>query len=533
MKKKSDVYLPLASIILARLLLSVFLIAAGMAVIYLSLTRIADNFWDRTDISYITSQKKKLAEEKYSRINVGGGFKYSGYFEILDNNADVLYSSNPGKNNEYNIETLEFLPDTNSESSVYLERTPGSGISDIMLTFYSESEREEDEQIQAVYLLKGDGEVVFNSQGSDISYISPETISILQKASKHMSIQKYEFTTVSGAHRYLIYHTGNRRRLYNALWSSLVKGGIIAAFALSAIVLTFFWFKNIRLVRGPMDTLAYEMNDFARNREVNATDVLGRAPKEFKELEGSLAQLEQSLVDADREKDRLEKEKQRLLADISHDLKTPATVISGYAKVLSDGVASADEQKEYIEIIRRRSADLTDLINSFFEYSRLNYQGFSLKTERDDIGEFLREYFAGRYVELTNQGFSIEAQIPDREVMMSFDHQLMRRCFDNIVGNSVSHNEEGTCICVRLEDGPDDIRILLGDKGKGIPPELRSQIFTPFVTENESRTAGKGTGLGLSIAARIVELHNGTIRLADDQTGECSVLFEMRFPKNE
>lgn len=533
-RKKTKSNMSLASIIIVRLFISVLIIAAGLGVLYACLDKISDNFWDRTDIDYIISQKKRLSEEKYDAINVGGGYKFSGYFEILDENADVLYTSNPDKNNAYNLQTLEFLPDSADESYVSVERTPGSSICDIMISLYSYDESsDEHEHLEGVFLVKGDGEVVFNSQGSDISYISPDTIKILEKSSENMSIQKHAFTTASGEHRYLIYHTGNRRKVFNALRDNLIRGGIISTFILSVIVFIIFWYKNIRLVRKPMNALASEMGDFAGSREVNTNVVPENSPREFRELENSLSLLEQNLVDADREKERLESEKQRVLADISHDLKTPATVISGYAKALSDGVVDEHEKKEYIEIIKKRSADLSELINTFFEYSKLNYQGYTPQLERDDIAEFLREYFAGRYVELGNNGFEIDAQIPDQEVMMSFDYQLMRRCLNNIVDNSINHNEEGTVICVRMEDDPDEIRILVGDTGKGIPEELKNDIFTPFVTENKSRTTGKGTGLGLSIAARIIELHRGTIRLIDDETGKCSTLFEMRFPKDE
>ena len=62
-------------------------------------------------------------------------------------------------------------------------------------------------------------------------------------------------------------------------------------------------------------------------------------------------------------------------------------------------------------------------------------------------------------------------------------------------------------------EGPDKIRIVIGDHGHGIPKELRNSVFDPFVVGNESRTSGKGTGLGLSIARRIVELHGGSITL--------------------
>lgn len=533
MYKKKD--RSLVSIILINLLVCVLVIAAGFLLLYAISDRILDNYWDRTDINYLLSQKKRLKQEQYDRIVAGGGYRFNGYFEIVDSDAKIIYSSNTSKHNAYTKNTLRFIPDSDSGKSVYVETNDSTG--DLVMTFYF-TDNFGGEYNQDVIIVTPDGNgglVTYSaaeSMATEGEKIDWQTLELLEKNSEHTYIQRHKFRTSDGETRYLLYHVGNRRKLYRRLRNSVTVVSLISVIAMSTIFIMVFAFRVIKKIRQPMSYIMENLSDFAEHRKVNAGRMDKSWPGEFRELDSALGSFEQSLIDSDNEKRQLEEEKQQILMDISHDLKTPATVIEGYTEALSDGLISEEEQKEYISIISRRSKDLTGLINTFFEYNKLSYNGFQPVMEKDDFFEFFREYFADRYEELISRGCTIDVDIPEDSVEMSFDHTLMRRCFDNIVNNSISHNAGKVGLYARMINGTDEITILLGDMGKGIDPDLRKNIFEPFVTENRSRTAGKGTGLGLSIARKIVMMHNGIIQLMPEGAEGCSVLFGIRLPKS-
>ena len=225
-----------------------------------------------------------------------------------------------------------------------------------------------------------------------------------------------------------------------------------------------------------------------------------------------------------------ENEKQKMLADISHDLKTPITVIQGYSKAIADGVVPREDEKKYLEAIKAKSENLSELINTFYEYSKLEHPEFSLSKETSDICEYFREYLALKYEELDLAGFLMEIDIPDESLNYCFDRIQLKRVFENIISNSVKSNKKGTTIFASLSIVDSIIVIRLGDDGIGIPDSLRSNIFEPFVVGNESRTSGQGTGLGLSIAKLIVEAHEGKISLLDSDKVCGRTMFEITLP---
>ena len=250
-------------------------------------------------------------------------------------------------------------------------------------------------------------------------------------------------------------------------------------------------------------------------------------PKELEQIISTFNDMSERLNDSEKKRIQTENEKQKMLADISHDLKTPITVIQGYAKAVSEGLVPQDEEKRYLDTICAKAENLSELINKFYEYSKLEHPEFNLVREKADLCEYFREYLAAKYEELDLQGFDMDIDIPDQIIEYSFDRFQLKRVFENIISNSVKVNPQGTTIYAAMKQEDGKIKIYLGDNGVGIPDNIRDDIFNPFIVGNESRTSGQGTGLGLAIARLIVESHGGDIRLADDKNGRYKTLFEI------
>ncbi|GFN30817.1 hypothetical protein PCURB6_10770 [Paenibacillus curdlanolyticus] len=238
----------------------------------------------------------------------------------------------------------------------------------------------------------------------------------------------------------------------------------------------------------------------------------------------------EALQDAERHKQHLELSKTRMMADISHDLKTPMTTIQGYAYALREGHVKGEERKQlYLTTICEKSQRVVALIDELFEYSRLEHQDYPLSKKKEEIGEFVRQLVAEHYGEIEERAFELELQLPDAEIWAAFDAKQLGRAITNLLQNALKYNPPGTRLRIALFDLENELLLEVGDNGAGIPAELRATVFEPFVRGDNARGSDGGTGLGLSIARRIVEKHGGHLGLTSRP--DEATTFYVIFPK--
>ncbi len=276
-----------------------------------------------------------------------------------------------------------------------------------------------------------------------------------------------------------------------------------------AAVGLFIWRLRRRIAR-PLQTLNAAVEAQAEGRNVRVGDCGG--PREIRRIGESFDRFADLLAASEAERRRLDEGRQKLIADISHDIKTPVTVISGTIDAICDGKVPPAEQERYLRMIQRKAASLAELAGAFHEYSKVEHPRFVLHTRRLDLCEFLRAYLAAKYDEIDLAGFSLEPNIPETPAWCRVDALQMRRVLDNLLANALRYNRLGTILYVDLEAGEAAVTVRVADNGDGIPQERRRRIFEPFVTGSDSRT-GSGSGLGLSITRRILEKHGGSIAL--------------------
>lgn len=210
-------------------------------------------------------------------------------------------------------------------------------------------------------------------------------------------------------------------------------------------------------------------------------------------------------------KEEYDRQKNLLLSDIAHDIKTPITTICGYAGALADNMVLEEPKKqEYLQAIYTKSLRMSELITLLFEYVQLDSSGFVLHKEKGDVGELLRENVALLYSDFEEKGIELKIDIPEQEFPYEMDKIQMARAVSNILTNMVRYNEKGNVVAVRLDDS---YQIRIGDNGIPISDELAAHIFEPFSRGDAARSTTGGTGLGLSIAAKIVEMHGGSLQL--------------------
>lgn len=221
------------------------------------------------------------------------------------------------------------------------------------------------------------------------------------------------------------------------------------------------------------------------------------------------------VYEAEREIERASVQKQRylMISDIAHDLKTPMTTVSGYAKALADGMVREDQETEYLEAIRDKTLRMNDIVQMLFDYVRLDSEGFTIAKKRTDICELVRECVASHYSDIETSGDEAEIDIQDEVMEADVDKIQLSRVINNLLTNAVKHNPKGTTIGVFVRGEPDEIRVFIADSGDAIDEELAQELFEPFVMGDKSRSTAGGSGLGLSVAHKIADLHGAVLKL--------------------
>lgn len=223
-----------------------------------------------------------------------------------------------------------------------------------------------------------------------------------------------------------------------------------------------------------------------------------------------------------------EENRKKLILDISHDLKNPLANIMGYAELcLIKKEVTTEELRTYLTTIYNNSSRANRLMIDLFELSKMETSDYVLVKEKLDFTEYLREQMGAAVASLDGAGFSYEFHLPEQEIMVEIDRLQMSRVFENLLDNAINYNQSGTRIDLIMVEHSSMIEVRFKDDGEGIPPELREQIFEPFVKGDPTRSFERGgTGLGLAIVRKVIEAHGGTIKLATENfVGSEFVLF--------
>ena len=223
-------------------------------------------------------------------------------------------------------------------------------------------------------------------------------------------------------------------------------------------------------------------------------------------------------------KQEYDRKRNLMLSDIAHDLRTPITTISGYAKALQDGMITDEEKKqEYMDAIVRKSMRMNELINLLFDYVKLDSEGFVLNKKQVDLTELLRENAALAYSDLEEKGMELNINIPENPCFIWLDPIQFSRVITNLLVNAMRHNDPGTTVLVEMNQRENGVTIVVADTGEEIPEEVASHIFEPFARGDKSRNTNAGSGLGLSIAHKIIEMHGWKMTLRNDYPGYTKV----------
>lgn len=217
-------------------------------------------------------------------------------------------------------------------------------------------------------------------------------------------------------------------------------------------------------------------------------------------------------------------------ANVSHELKTPLTSISGYAELIESGMAQGEQAKTFAAEIHKSANRLLTLINDIIRLSQMDAPMPDLKFEPVDLAQIAANTF--EQLKMSARKADVTLQLDAKPAMVEADRQMMDELLYNLCDNAIRYNVHGGSVKLEVRPIRDKVIVCVQDTGIGISPENQEHVFERFYRVDKSRSkATGGTGLGLAIVKHIAVKHNAQIELESElgRGTKISVIFERCF----
>ncbi|MEM9301715.1 MAG: ATP-binding protein [Pseudomonadota bacterium] len=222
---------------------------------------------------------------------------------------------------------------------------------------------------------------------------------------------------------------------------------------------------------------------------------------------------------------RLLGSQQRLMRDVSHELRSPLARLQALQSLARQRFTAADETL-ILDRMDAESERLNELIERILSFARLDAQQ-EIRRQFTDLADLVRTIIDDVHIELGEGDIIVQLAGPDR-LTLDADAGLLHSAIENIVRNAVRFTPEGSVVMVTLSERESTVQLMVNDEGPGVPDTALPQLFDPFFQVDESRPPGDGgSGVGLAIARRAVQLHGGTIEAENRSEGGLRVTVEL------
>lgn len=262
-------------------------------------------------------------------------------------------------------------------------------------------------------------------------------------------------------------------------------------------------------IKKPLDKLTEGMERIKSGERNVALEIKTEA--EFEQIVDTFHMMTRELEYQKEENGRLVAQKNQMLLELSHDIKTPLATIKGYASALKEGIVPEEKKQSYYDTIDMKADRVSLLMENMFFMLKMENPDASPDTEPINLCEFLRKLCAEYYDEIAEAGFDFGIEIPEGTLTAYVDCRLFARVVGNLLSNAQKYNRTGRRIGLRCRKEEGNAILEVADDGEAIESVLAAQMFTAFVRGDKTRKSDGGTGLGLSISKIIVEKHGGTI----------------------
>jgi len=216
----------------------------------------------------------------------------------------------------------------------------------------------------------------------------------------------------------------------------------------------------------------------------------------------------------------------KMLSNISHDIKTPLTVILGYLEIMR----LSNNEDVMLQKVEEKAKQVMDLIDQFFTLAKLEAGDKNIELVKTNISELCRENVLGYYELLMQKDFTVDIVIPEQTIFVRGDKESIDRILCNLLSNAIRYGSNGKYIGLFLREEKDFVFVDVIDKGKGIEKQFATSVFERLYTMEDSRNRSiQGNGLGLTIARNLARQMGGDILLQSEP--EVQTVFTVKLRK--
>ena len=300
-------------------------------------------------------------------------------------------------------------------------------------------------------------------------------------------------------------------------WSGddwLMIGGVFVFFALLIyhILLYLFLMKKWNLIRLQYTELLETTEEMASG---DTKVTYNGKPGIFRELQEKLVRVQTGFDTAVQEEVKSQRMKSELITNVSHDLKTPLTAIITYVDLLKNEEISAEERREYVQVLEQKSARLKTLIEDLFEVSKATSGNIRLNPQELDLVHLIQEVQLNLEDRIMQSGIQFKLTVPQEKVIVCLDGQKTCRIFENLFVNITKYGLYGSRAFVDVETLGEKVRVTIKNVSATEITYASDEIMERFTRGDASRNT-EGSGLGLAIVKSFVEAQGGTVEIQLD-----------------
>lgn len=270
-----------------------------------------------------------------------------------------------------------------------------------------------------------------------------------------------------------------------------------------------------------------ELGSLAANINVLSKTLLAKEKESEK-----LKEKERAALDIER---NAERQKNELITNVAHDLRTPLTTIVGYLELIKDDTAlSKEDVHKYSGIAYEKSIRLQEMMDALFEFTKLDNADIKLNKSMINLSGLIMQMTDEFYPSFKDCNITPIVDLPEENIYVQGDGQLLARVFDNLISNALKYGYHNTDLKIEVSGDEKYATVKVINHGDTIASEDIPLLFNKFYRTDSSRNSKTGgTGLGLAITKNIVDLHHGDISVtSDDQITTFIVKFNRYFDQN-
>jgi signal transduction histidine kinase len=286
------------------------------------------------------------------------------------------------------------------------------------------------------------------------------------------------------------------------------------------LLLFFLLTRRLRLITNAVSD--FEKGRYQKKIALKSQDEIGQLSAAFNKMAATI----DANIEEIKNNDRLRRD---LIANISHDLRSPLASVQGYLEtiLIKDEKLDPEERKNYLEIVYKNIQRLSRLVEDLLELSKLDAKQIKPKLEQFSISELTQDVVLKFKPQAEKQHITIHTNFPNDIPVVEADIGMIERALSNLIDNAIIYTPEKGEVSVEVHEKEEKVAVKVSDNGKGIPENDLPHVFDRFYRGDKSRST-EGTGLGLAITKKIIEAHHENITVQSHLNQGTTFQFELQ-----